>query len=82
MMHDRTGQPFTFDALQDALRSFFQRQLNKSLELSHDLPDDQELDLGAEIEGLHELVQSLRHKLARQSFSGLRSPMKPASVPI
>jgi hypothetical protein len=55
--------------IRDRIRAYFQEGLNKSLELSYDLPVDPQIDVSFEINSLKDTVEELRGKLAARSFS-------------
>ena len=55
--------------IRDRIRAYFQESLNKSLELSYDLPVDPQIDVSFEINSLKDTVEELRGKLAARSFS-------------
>jgi hypothetical protein len=57
--------------IRDRIRTYFQEELNKSLELAYDLPLDPAIDVAFEITSLKERVVELRAKLAAQSFSAV-----------
>ena len=61
--------PSATDCMRERLREYFQACLNKSLELSMDLPVDPAIDVSSEIDGLLQEMKTLRVKLAAQTFS-------------
>ncbi len=58
----------TSEQIRDRVRAYFQASLNKTLELSLELPADPMIDVANEIAMLKEYVQDLRGKLASQRY--------------
>lgn len=58
----------TIPQIDEAVRSYFQRQLNKALIISLDLPDDPTVDIDAEVEGLRKNIAELTDQIKSKTF--------------